>query len=285
MIPYLFRFINGINSPLIISYHHPKPGIFKKHLKWYRARYNYVSLSNVVNALSSGDFSELPPKPLVITFDDGHKGNYALLDLFKEDNVRPTIYVCSGIVATTRKYWFKTVSNPQPYKYLKNDVRIDKLKHDVGFTPKREYGDDNRQALSLEELMELSSIAEIGCHTRFHPILTTMNEDDIKEEICGAKTELELLIGRPVNHFAYPNGDYGEREINLVSKAGYVSARTINSSPLKISHHPFELPVIGISDNASVNVVSVQLSRIPTLIRNIIRHGRFSGKYNSITLP
>jgi hypothetical protein len=137
----LMRLLEGYNAPLIINYHDPSPDIFRTHVRYLSKRFTFITLDELVNALKDKDLTFLPPKPIVFTFDDGHKGNFDLLDIFKEYNIRPTIYVCSGIVNTSRKFWFKAVSNPQPLKQLIHDQRIKVLKSDFNFELKDEHKD------------------------------------------------------------------------------------------------------------------------------------------------
>ena len=281
-VPFFLREIVGNKLPIIVNYHNPDPITFRSHLTWYASRFKFISLDDLINSLNTNTLSKLPSNSLVITFDDGHRNNYKLLELFKEFNVKPTIYVCSGIVDTHRQFWFKSVINPQNYKFFKNDVRLLKLKTNNGFKPERDYPLLEMQALTKQELLDLSEIADIGCHTRFHPVLTMVDDEKIEDEIIGAKIEIEKLLGIAINHFSYPNGDYGKREINLVKKAGFLSARTINSGLVKSSTNPFELPNIGVTDNASINILSLQITRLPFLVKNFFKTGNFSGKYHSI---
>ena len=116
MIGFIFRF-SGLsilirelfcrNKVTIIFYHNPVPYIFKKHTEYLSKHFNYIPLNRLVNAISNKDRSNIPPKALVISIDDGHKDNYKLLDLFKTYHIYPTIYLCSHIVNTNKKFWFK----------------------------------------------------------------------------------------------------------------------------------------------------------------------------------
>lgn len=60
--------------------------------------YNLVSLRDFVEAHRSGALDALPPKALVLTFNDGHRGNYALRSLLRDLPAPPTIFLCSGVV-------------------------------------------------------------------------------------------------------------------------------------------------------------------------------------------
>ena len=45
-------------------------------------------------------------------------------------------------------------------------------------------------------------------------------------EICHSKQQLEDILQHEINGFAYPNGDFSEREIKMVERAGYHLAFT-----------------------------------------------------------
>jgi peptidoglycan/xylan/chitin deacetylase (PgdA/CDA1 family) len=111
-----------------------------------------------------------------------------------------------------------------------------------------------------------------------------MFAEQLNSEILDSKIEIEQLVNKSVNHFAYPNGDYSVREVDLVKKSGYRSARTINSNVIRISDDLYELPNIGISDDATINVLCLQISRLPIRVKNLIKNGRFNGIYSPINI-
>ena len=97
----------------------------------------------------------------------------------------------------------------------------------------------DRLPLHWEELRALASEGvEIGCHTATHPILSRLDDEAIlRQEIQGAKREIEERTGLTVRHFCYPNGkppDIGDAAIGQVRNSGYASAVTcswgLNSS-------------------------------------------------------
>ena len=47
---------------------------------------------------------------------------------------------------------------------------------------------------------------EIGAHTHSHPIMSRLNDADLRDEILTNKAQLESIIGSRVRTFAYPNG-------------------------------------------------------------------------------
>ena len=110
-----------------------------------------------------------------------------------------------------------------------------------------------------------------GSHTRFHPTLPTCDEDSLRRELELSKSETAELTGSDCLHFAYPNGDYTEREVEAVRRAGYRSARTIEVGWTDLDSDPFRLKITGISDDAPLDMVVAQLSGITRWIRDLAR--------------
>ena len=266
------------NKISILLYHEPKPEIFEKHMAYVSKRYNFISLDQAVSAIEKKDFGSLPKYPLVVTFDDGIKSNYLLKDTIKKYDIKPTIYVCAEIVNTHRKYWFKEKNvDIKKLKHLQHDERTLVLKKS-DFDFHSEHKAEMRQSLSLSEIKELISVGvSFESHTSFHPILTTCNDDHVRNEIFNSKLVLEKLIGKPVNHFSYPNGDYSSREEKLVIQAGYKSARTTDVGLNDVNTSLTKLKMFGCSDDAPLNKLICQLSGIP-LCLNYLLQGSFNGK-------
>lgn len=73
---------------------------------------------------------------------------------------------------------------------------------------------------------------EIAGHTVTHADLTTLSQANINTEIKNSKTYLQNLTGKTVNAFAYPYGALNATVKNLLSQAGYTSARGVDYDAL-----------------------------------------------------
>ena len=84
------------------------------------------------------------------------------------------------------------------------------------------------RTMNEAELLQLAEggLIEIGAHTRHHPMLPTLSFERQKEEIATNKRELEMLLGRPVAAFAYPNGQATPDTKQIVREAGFGYACT-----------------------------------------------------------
>lgn len=272
-IPQVVKLLFAKRRTTIILYHDPSPDVFEQHVRFLSRHYTFITLQQFLKSLEAPEVT-LPPYSLIVTFDDGHKGNYALLQTIRAYSVRPTIYVCSGIVATTRKYWFKC--NGLDVQYLKSvdhDIRLKHLADTAGYDFYQQFSEEERQALSRDELYEMKAHVDFQSHTRFHPILTTCGEEVVLEELRCSKSELEHTVGQPIRHFAYPNGDYSDREIRLLKEAGYLSARTTDVGWNGRKSDPFRLKITGVSDDAPLWMLKAELTGIPGYLYNIYKSG------------
>lgn len=281
--PWLLRRAHRGHAAILL-YHDPPPAVIDAHLAWLRERYVFTTLDAVVDAIARRDWSSVPERALVVTLDDGHRGNHALLPVFRRHGVVPTIYLCTQVVGTPRRFWFQQPGrDAQPYKRLRNAERLAALARDCGFEPERAYPAEERQALSAGEIAEMAPWVDFQPHTRFHPVLTQCSDDEAWREIEGSKRELEERLGRPCRHFSYPNGDYLAREVELARRAGYASARTIDLGWTRVDTDPFRLPCFGIADDATVPMLIAQLSGIPGYVRRRLA-GQRGGRW-PVTLP
>ena len=263
----------------ILLYHDPRPETLARHLDYLKQRYSGVELSRAVDAMRHNAWDTLPDYPLAITFDDGWKGNVAAVDVCREYGFPVTIYACSQIVGTHRHFWWTNAD--ESLKQLSSSQRRGVLA-ELGVDERREYME--RLALSADEIRLMSDIAEFGAHTRFHPILTVCTDDEAWNEISVSREEMEALTNRPCTHFAYPNGDYTEREVNMLRHAGFLSARTTDIGWNTSSTDPYRLRCLGTLDHATLDRLAADLAGAGFLWR-WRETGRWDGRHRVITPP
>ena len=100
-----------------------------------------------------------------------------------------------------------------------------------------------------EELCELSSDGwEIGGHTRTHPHLDVMDDEDALLEIVRGKVETETMLGIELKTFCYPFGHYKHCTAHLVEQAGFIGACTTKSGIADTtSPSPFLIPRVKVA--------------------------------------
>lgn len=85
------------------------------------------------------------------------------------------------------------------------------------------YGEEQPPLLNWDDIVELDrdGTLRFEAHSLTHPNLPALEDAGAREEIAGARRELENRLGRVVQAFSYPSGLYGEREERFASEAGY----------------------------------------------------------------
>ncbi|WP_338861484.1 polysaccharide deacetylase family protein [Mycetohabitans rhizoxinica] len=132
--------------------------------------------------------------------------------------------------------------------------------------------------LSVRQVKQMRARVDFQSHKRFHPILTRCDDVECEQEITGSRRDIERLPGRPCAHFAYPNGNYGEREIRLLRAAGCRTARTCDVGWSDDATDPFRLRAIDIHDDSSLAWFIAQLTGIPLLLRYAWHGGGWRGR-------
>lgn len=93
---------------------------------------------------------------------------------------------------------------------------------------------------------------EAGSHTLNHPFLTKLSPELAANEIRDSKTELEQLLGLPVEAFCYPYGGESPAVRQIVREAGYDSATTTERGLVRPGEDPYGLPRIAIMRSANI---------------------------------
>jgi peptidoglycan/xylan/chitin deacetylase (PgdA/CDA1 family) len=77
------------------------------------------------------------------------------------------------------------------------------------------------------QIMEKSGLVSFGAHTMHHPMLTCLTDPlEVDYEVGECRSVLEKKLGHPVRTFAYPYGEFGERELRAARAAQYAWAVT-----------------------------------------------------------
>lgn len=266
-LPFLFREILQRRRVTIIMYHDPKPGVADQHFRALKSRYNVIALREYVQAHRTGHLNGLPPKSLVITLDDGNKGNHALLPLLRRHGIPVTIFLCSGVVGTHRHFWFEHDMGGYDHQLLKampDEQRLEILQR-FGWEETKEFPD--RTALSREEIEEMKQDVDFQSHTRFHPLLPRCSAEKAYTEIRQSKEDLEREYGLDIYALAFPNGDYSEREIAMAAEAGYACALTVEAGFNGPDTDLFRLKRLGLTDEAGLNELLVKASGLWGYVR------------------
>ena len=147
--------------------------------------FQIISLGDLYESLVN--HTPVPPKSVIITFDDGYRDfYYNAFPLIKKYNLR----VVSFYVASYTSY-----PNYMNWEMLRE--------------------------------IHNSGLVDVESHTLSHFLLTPLTPEEAGKEILESKKILEEGLGKKVNYLAYPYGDYNEEVVNLVKEAGYRQAFSV----------------------------------------------------------
>ncbi|MBR7024769.1 MAG: polysaccharide deacetylase family protein [Selenomonadaceae bacterium] len=157
----------------------------------------------------NGDI-ELPPKPVLITFDDGYLDNYTnAFPILKKYGLHATIFIIPAFTSVYPGY--------MTWEQLKE--------------------------------MEAGGVT-IESHTLTHPKLEELPDDEIRLELLNSKNVLEENLGHPVEFLAYPTGTYNLHIAGIAQDLGYKGAFTIKYGVVDKGSNFFALERVPIFNTA-----------------------------------
>ena len=117
--------------------------------------------------------------------------------------------------------------------------------------------------LNKAEILEMKStkLCYFGSHSHRHEILTYLKEDDIKANLVKSKHFLEGLLGEPIAHFSYPNGNSNSRVIALCKETGYKYGYLASPGLLKRNTFPMSIPRITVSGYDTIESILWKINR------------------------
>jgi len=254
----------------ILLYHDPDPGVFDAHLEYLTSNYNVVTFECLADALHSGDWSNMPANGIVLHIDDGYRRNTELATICERHGVRPTLYLCSHVVGTRRRFWSKLDrGRSKRLRLVENRTLLAKLREEADYTPEREY--EVREALSQDELIAIADHFDFQSHGRYHFSMLTLDDAELLREAVDSRERIEELTSQSCEHFSFPYGDFSEREIGAVRVAGYKTARTTRPGWVAPGTDPFLLPIVAdVSGSISTRQLRLQLTALPRFAKRLI---------------
>ena len=269
-LPFLVREAIQRRRVTIVLFHDIEPGPFEAHIRLLKQTYNLIGLQDYLRARKDKTF-RLPPKALVITLDDGHMGNYALLDVIRRHKVPVTIFLCSSIAGTGRRFWFTRDVPDYSTEDLKK-LPVAERNRILGEAGQENAGESaGREALSRAEILEMSAYVDFQSHTKLHPNLPQCTAAEAEDEIAGSRRELEETFGFRINALSYPNGDYSARDLRLARAAGYELGITVDAGYNTLTTDPFRLKRLDLNDTANTDEMMAKVSGAWQLLRGLVK--------------
>jgi peptidoglycan/xylan/chitin deacetylase (PgdA/CDA1 family) len=144
-----------------------------------------------------GGEQPIPPKAVVLTFDDGYENFYEYAwPVLSRYGFPSMVYLLSGLIG-------------QPSSWFEKDGR------------------ETPRLMGRERILQLRRAGvDFGSHGVSHLKLAQIDGDAMRREVFESKRQLEALLDEEVRHFCYPYGSHDLNAATAVAEAGYRSAVT-----------------------------------------------------------
>jgi len=274
-----------IKQPRILMYHiigdeELSVRQFEWQLKFLRTNFEPTGLETLLDRLQSRTLSG---REVVITFDDGVRNHYEVAwPVLRAHDVPATFFVCPDLTESGQWLWrtelrmrlklldaveraaaarqagcqARDVEAIMEWtKGLSMDDRVtfqnDIKKRTSAFSAPREQM-VRHTPLTWDQLRQMDArLITIGSHTRTHPMLPTLDERALHDEIAGSRRILEEKLDRDVDLFSYPNGA-NNAGVVAMARRHYRAALTTRKDFVANGDDPFLLPRIpAAADRAS----------------------------------
>lgn len=272
---FIFHRVHPTPDPLAPG--EPDAARFDAMLGFLRRWCHVLPLGDAVRRLRDGT---LPPASASVTFDDGYADNLTIAaPLLAKHDIAATVFVAPGYLDGGRMWNDTVIETIREFRGEVLDLTslglpavpvgtaerkraaIETLLPLIKYRPLEErtvLADAiGRMApaalprdlmLSSAQLKTLAALPQItiGAHTRMHPILASIPAEQARAEIADSRRELETLVQRPVDLFAYPNGrpgkDYREEHVQMVRSSGFRAAVSTAQGVADRIADPYQLP-------------------------------------------
>jgi len=161
------------------------PDKFERQLNYLRKNFQLIKLRDL--ELFLAEDRSVSNNIAAITFDDGLEDNYThAFPILKKLNVPATIFIATDFVE-------KTHINASGFTF---------------------------RFLNWNQIKEMqeSEFVDFQSHSRTHPVLTGLKEEEIHEEFSVSKNEIESQLQKQVNYLAYPKSKYNEQVKKVAEK-------------------------------------------------------------------
>lgn len=215
---------------------------FRKQMRLLRERYTPILFGDVIRALDTG--ARLPPRPVIVTFDDGYDDNYRVaFPILRELGVPATFFVSTGHIESGKPYaydWFvhmicRSASGQLRIAELGVDCTLpaavaqrrelamdllDRLKSLDAQTQEaviatleretdlpRSRGHADCKPMTWDQLREMQAAGmEIGSHGVWHRMLAKLSPTEMHGEVHQSKQMLDGELASAVTTISYPVG-------------------------------------------------------------------------------
>lgn len=278
---------------------------FERQMQFVREYFTVLPLSRVLDCIYHG--TALPRRSLVITFDDGHLDNYTnAFPVLRRLGLPATIFLSTDYIGSQDMFWFDRVAQllyfaPQGHWrfagvdfHLPPPGNVDARRQAAGTLLHRLKQMPNgqrlsclqdlenalagsvpascqppRSALNWSEVREMAAAnIEFGSHTCSHPILSRLEDDELKHELQHSR-QVIAAESCPTDIIAYPVGKAGAfdaRVIDVSRRLGYRLGVSYETGLNRLSRlQPFALRRLAVERYTSMPFFKAMLA-FPALL-------------------
>ncbi|MFF0292352.1 polysaccharide deacetylase family protein [Kitasatospora sp. NPDC004614] len=225
----------------VLAYHGiDDPAAFRAQMERLASTAHPVSPEQVARAAEHR--RPLPPRSVLVTFDDGEPTVLThALPVLARLRIPAAAYVITDLIDTDRPYWWTEAAqlirrgghtrtlhgldSGAAVHHLKTVPDAERLRAlaELRATAKRQ-APPQRQLTAAELLALVSGGLTVGNHTASHPCLDHCSDTQLDAQLVRAHGRLTEWLGHPPTTFAYPNGNHDPRAETVLRTLGYRTA-------------------------------------------------------------
>ncbi|MBW2269406.1 MAG: polysaccharide deacetylase family protein [Deltaproteobacteria bacterium] len=263
------------------------PAQFARQMRDLARRHRVLSLDEVLDSVRRR--RPFPPRAVLITFDDAYTDFLAhAWPILEGERLPATLFVPTAFASEPgRGFWWDRLHHAlqraktlDPFAEDRGNRPFDRTRlfkrlrervkalphHDAmawvdQLCAEAEVGSSPRCVLQWDDLRTLARAGASLCpHTRNHPLLDRISAEEVREEVSGARRDLEREIGSALPVLAYPSGAYDAAAVRVVEEEGYELAFTTERGVVDLGRDtPLRLPRIPVGRRLSGPALRVQL--------------------------
>ncbi len=201
----------------------------------YLSSHNYTAITPDMLYEHYKNNAPLPPKPVLLTFDDGYADNYSeALPLLKKYHMTAVVFPIAN--------W---IGKPNHWEH---------------------FGKKETMTMTLPQLQDwLKQGMDIQPHTHNHPFLANCDDNKLHDELAISKQQLTKLLDKPMNYICYPYGNFNQKVMRSAKDVGYKMAFAIFESVPLWHINLFALPRIPIPSHQKMWEFKLKVSSINVL--------------------
>ena len=276
-------------DPVLIS---ASPEAFEVQMKYLAANYQPISVFDVLKALEKDGQTLLPPRAVLVTFDDAYQDfEQHAWPVLQRYQIPVTLFVPTAFPDhPERLFWWdrlfhtlhstvkSEISTPignlaigtdlersQANLRLKNHIKslpndmaiafVEDIEQQMDISPKANC------VLGWKELRKLAQDGvTLAPHTQTHPIMNHIPPGAMQNEALNSLYDLRREIGEIPPVFAYPSGFHNAEVVSAVRAAGFKLAFTTERGINILGRDdPLQLQRINVGPQTTLPILRAQL--------------------------